>query len=181
MKGRLACVALLLATLPRCAPPAPPPVTDPPQRAPVAESRGVAPAPETAAVPDPAPVPDPAAITVVQRYTEMFYRGEIDLLHGKFSSEMQQVLSLAQLSALHEHVIATYGKETRVIAEDAQSNADYRGFVRWARFDKTEDVIEVKWILKPDDTIAGFFIQPATRKVRGEGQLAIPPAAPREG
>ena len=127
----------------------------------------VAPAP-----PPPArPTIDPEALAVVREYTQMFYRGEVDLLHAKFTSEMRETLTLEQLSTLYEHVVTSYGKETSVIQEDSQRNEEYRAFVRFAHFEKIEDIIELQWILPAtNDDIAGFFIRPAQRRIDATGR-----------
>jgi hypothetical protein len=127
------------------------------------------------AAPPPGPASDPADLATVRRYTEMFYRGELDSLFEKFSDEMKEVIPRERLAALHERAVTEFGSETRVIGEDSQTKGDYRAFVRWARFDGTEDVIEIQWILRPDDEIAGFYIRPARKRVRGEGDGALQP------
>jgi hypothetical protein len=98
---------------------------------------------------------------VVRRYTTMFYEGELEALYGKFSDEMKEVLPLGRLEALRQRVRSQYGEETEVLGEDSQQQDEYHGFVRWARFSNHDGVIEIQWILRDGDTIAGFFIQPA--------------------
>jgi hypothetical protein len=143
-------------------PQAPPPAAAPP-------------APQRSAAPSPAAAMNPADFATVREYTELFYAGNLDVLHEKFSAEMREVLTMTQFVRLHAHMRENYGEETVVIAEDTQTKGDFRGFVRWARFDKTDEIIEVQWILKPDDVIAGFFLRPAARKVSGEAAAAIEP------
>ena len=138
---------------------------------------------ETAPAPDaePAPASDPAqtqmpatgsvdivqappadpGIDVVRSYIDLFYRGELQELFNRFSEEMKQTLTLEQLTGLHRQVQKDYGEETEVVGEDFQVKGEFRGFVRWARFDKYDGVIELQWILRTDDSIAGFFIRPA--------------------
>jgi hypothetical protein len=130
----------------------------------------------TSPAPAPAPAVDLAEHATAHRYTGMFYRGEIDLLFERFSEEMQEeILPLDQLTALYEHMITHYGTETRVLAVDSKTNGEYRAFVRWAAFDKTEDVIEVQWILRENDVIAGFWIRPAQKTQSG---VVTPPPQP---
>ena len=105
----------------------------------------------------------------------MFYEGKLDLLHAKFRQEMRDVVPLEQLNLMFEHAVTTYGEETRVIAEEKEIKDDYRGFVRWAYFDKTEEVIEVQWILKSNDEIAGFFIRPAKKTISSESPVTLEP------
>jgi hypothetical protein len=83
------------------------------------------------------------------------------------------VVPLERLTLMHEHAIETFGREIGVIAEDSSTKGEYRGFVRWARFDKTDEVIELQWILRANDEVAGFFIRPAARE--GEGAPSNPP------
>lgn len=126
-------------------------------------------------LPAPRPPVDPEKFATVRRYTAMFYRGELDPLFERFSDEMKNVVPRDQLSAMHEHAVTNFGQETRVIAEDSAVKNDYRGFVRWAQFDKTDEVIEIQWILRPDDDIAGFFIRPAQKEPGGEGNPSLQP------
>ena len=153
----------------------PPPVEESTPAA--AESAGPAasepPVPEEAApetAPPPATIKDvsvsiePAetpGLDVVRAYTAQFYAGDLQELHGRFTEEMQQSFPLGQLKALHDQVRSQYGEEIEVIGEEAQTRGEYRGFARWARFDKYDGVIEVQWILREDDSIAGLFVQPA--------------------
>jgi len=103
-----------------------------------------------------------AGLETVREYTRMFYAGELDRLHERFSPEMRSdVMPLDKLRELREFVRRTYGDETEVVGEDSQTKGDYRGFARWARFSAHEGVIEVQWILRPDDSVAGFFVRPA--------------------
>jgi hypothetical protein len=112
--------------------------------------------------PPPEPSVDADELAVVREYTQMLYRGELDLLHAKFSDEFSESFPLDKLSAVYEQIATNFGKETQVLREDSQRNEEYRAFVRFARFEKIEQVVEVQWILRAaDDQIAGFFIRPA--------------------
>ncbi len=136
--------------------------TPPPPESPVTGS----PSPPSAAQPElsvkiiPPGASDPG-LDRVHEATLDFYAGDLTKLHDRFSPELAKSLTLEQLVALHRRVAEEYGKEIAVLGEDRQSKAEYRGYVRWAKFDKFSGPIEVQWILKPDDTIAGFFIRPA--------------------
>ena len=145
-----------------------------PVAAPVASS---VPEPQTsptpAATPSPATATDPAVFARVHEYTDLFYEGSLDVLYEKFSEEMREALSMTQFVRLHAHMRANFGKETSVVAEETQTKGDRRGFVRWAHFDNTDEIIEIQWILRPDDAVAGFFLRPATRRVSGEAAAAI--------
>jgi hypothetical protein len=62
---------------------------------------------------------------------------------------------------MRDRVRLNLGEEVEVVGEDSQTRDDYRGFVRWARFSKHDGLIEIRWILRDDDTIAGFQIREA--------------------
>ena len=153
----------------RTEPAAEPPTT---QLAPAAET-SVTPVPTSPSVNSvaqraaaPRPAPDAALLAKVHEYTERFYRGEIDLLYDEFSPGLKQELSLEQFSILYEYVGQNFGKQTQIIKEDAATNDEYRGFVRWARFAKTDEIIEIRWTLRRDDnSIVEFWIRPAKKKV----------------
>jgi len=105
--------------------------------------------------------PDPG-LPIVRELTQQFYRGELAKLHKKFSAEMKTTMPIEKLEALRTHVEKEYGKETQVLGEDWQTRGNYRGFMRWARFDGYSGVVEVMWMLhKDDDQVAGLFVQPA--------------------
>jgi len=172
MRSLLVVTSLLLVFAAGCSGSDTEPAPDGASNTPTAPSpAGVPVAPQT----PPQPNVDPAELTTVREYTEMFYKGQLDLLHAEFSDEMREVVPMEQLNSMFEHAVTTYGEEIRVIAEDMQTRDDLRGFVRWARFDKTEEVIEIQWILKQNDEIAGFFIRPAPRRVSSEADLTLEP------
>jgi len=110
---------------------------------------------------------DPDELARIHDLTQRFYDGEFEAVFDSFSDEMKGTLSLEQLRQLHERVSAEYGKETEIVGEQAATNNDIRAFVRWARFDGTDAVIRIEWYLRPDDSVAGFFIEPAGKP--GEG------------
>ncbi len=106
------------------------------------------------------PTDDPG-LKAVRTFTEMFYRGDLAALYARFSDEMKKSFSREQLDAMRKRVQDSYGKEAKVLGEDSQTKGDFRRFVRWARFDRYEGVIEVEWILRKSGSIAGFFVRPA--------------------
>ena len=103
------------------------------------------------------------AIGVAREYTRMFYENEIDALFERFSPEMQQQIPLDQLKQLAQGMREELGVETAVVQEKVETKEaeGYRGVYRWAHFDKYDGVIEVLWILREDDSVAGFFLNPA--------------------
>jgi len=117
-------------------------------------------------VPPTRPLADAEDRRVVHRYTEMLYDGELDALFEKFSPEFRETMPRDRLTVIHAAMGERFGKEIQLLGEETANKGEYRAFARWARFDKAEDVVEVQWILRPDDTIAGLFIQPAPKRVQ---------------
>ena len=100
-------------------------------------------------------------LATVHEYTQRFYDGELAALHRSFSAELKRAMPLERLRALHAGMLEEWGREVEVLGQDAQARGEHRGFVRWARFDRHDGVIELQWILEEDDTIAALFIRPA--------------------
>ena len=71
--------------------------------------------------------------------------------------------SLLRSPSTHVYCDAALPEGAEVLGEESQQKGEYRGFVRWARFEKFDGVIEVLWILREDDSIAGFYVRPAER------------------
>jgi hypothetical protein len=111
--------------------------------------------------PQPGPARADPGFERVRAYTEQFYRGDLEKLYERFSPEMRATLPLERLRALRAQIAERYGKEVAVLGEDSQVKGEYRGFVRWARFDRYDGVMEVQWILRKDDSVAGLFVRPA--------------------
>ncbi len=102
-----------------------------------------------------------AGTDLVNLLTDQFYSGEFEDIHQRFSVEMKQQVSLDRLRLMHEYMVANFGKEVEVVDTEAKQDGEYRGFVRWAKFDKYDDgLIKIQWYLKPDDTVGGFQIEP---------------------
>ena len=92
---------------------------------------------------------DSALLEQGREYTERFYRGEIDLLYDEFSPGLKQELSLEQLSTVYEYVGENFGTQLEIVREDVGTTDEYHGFIRWARFEKTDKIIEIRWTLRP--------------------------------
>ncbi len=99
---------------------------------------------------------------LVNLLTDQFYSGELEDIHQRFSKQMKQQVPLQQLRLMHEYMLANFGKEVEVVGTESKQDSEYRGFVRWAKFDKHDGLIKIQWYLKPDDTVGGFQIEPTT-------------------
>jgi hypothetical protein len=102
-----------------------------------------------------------AGVDVVHRYTEMFFSGQTEQLREKFSEEMKQQFPAGRLELMLGRVQDSLGEPVEIVGEDSQSRGEYRAYVRWARFSKHEGIVEIQWILRPDDKVAGFFVRDA--------------------
>jgi hypothetical protein len=156
-----------LALLAGCGSPTPPPPAEAPSPPP---TTGSEPAPtDGATAPEPRPSifvqplgfekPVDPGYETVQRYMKQFYDDDLEALQARFSAELKQEIPLERLREMREAVRRELGDEVEVIAEDHQTHEDYRGYARRVRFSKHDGVIEIQWILHPDDSIAGFVIK----------------------
>jgi hypothetical protein len=112
-------------------------------------------------------IPAPVGIETANNYTRMFYDGELEKLHSKFSDEMKTVLSLDELTERRAQFAAQFGAESEVIHQESKIDGEFRAFVRWVRFENYPDIVGIEWILRKDDSIAGFYVRPA---VEGDAQ-----------
>ena len=133
----------------------PEPVSEPPEQA----TEQATPAPQFKAFGGLARIED-KTLEVVRGYTAQFYDGELAALHGRFTPEFGESLTLEMLTELRENVADAYGQELEVLGEESQVKGEYRGFARWSKFEKFDGVVQLQWILVEDDSIAGFFVQP---------------------
>lgn len=95
---------------------------------------------------------------VARSYTQDFYRGELEKIHGQFSAEMKESVTLQKLTAIHQQLVTRFGKEAELLGEDLADQGDVIGYRRTARFEEGT-VLEVLWAVRPDGEIAGFFIR----------------------
>jgi len=96
----------------------------------------------------------------VDRFTAMLYAGELETLHGEFSEAAKQELDLSGLTAIRDGLLANHGEEVEVVGSTREEKEGYRAYKRAARFSKDERLIEVAWVIGPDDEIAGLFVTP---------------------
>ncbi len=182
MLRTLSCSTLIVAALAGCGGGAghQPPSVPPPVEAAQADAL------QAPSAPEPAPAKSLVATTQIvpgagegfetaDEYTRQFYAGELDRLFQKFSSEMRTVMTLEQLRQNRARFTEQFGPEVAVVHRESQADGEHRAFMRWARFEKREEVIGVEWILRGDGEIAGFFVRIATPPERS---TASPPAGP---
>jgi hypothetical protein len=141
----------------------------PPVEAPSPPSAPSVPQPAAPAPPPSEPIAGSARVyageefEVADEYTRLFYAGELDRLFGRFTDEMKTALPLEQLRQNRAAFNEQFGRELAVVHRESQVDGEHRAFMRWARFQKSQEVVGVQWILREDDTIAGFFVRLAPR------------------
>ena len=94
----------------------------------------------------------------INEYTRMFYDGELDALHANFSAEAKLELPLAALTGMRNRMLRSWGRETEQLALKKEENEGYRAYKRAAKFSNYEGLVEVAWLIGPDDSIAGLFV-----------------------
>jgi hypothetical protein len=106
------------------------------------------------------PPPRNEDIALARDLTARFYRGELSYLFERFSEEMQQALPADKLALMRDQNLERFGPETEVVREDWMTRGVFHGVRRVVRFEKGEDLMEVRWLFR-EGRIAGFEIVPA--------------------
>jgi len=96
----------------------------------------------------------------IDRLTEMFYSGELESLHVEFSEAARTELPLDALTALRAGLLAEHGEEVEIVDTTKEEKDGYRAYKRAARFSRGSRLIEIAWVIGPDEEIAGLFVTP---------------------
>ena len=129
-----------------------------------------------AQVPTPTPTPtqerdlsarEEAGLDSGRMYCKLFYDGSLRPLHEKFSDEMREQMSYADFTSLRRQVKLQLGDETELLDESMLEKGDYVVYTRRARFDKSADVVEMRWVLRDRGVIAGVFVAPEESSRQG--------------
>jgi hypothetical protein len=96
----------------------------------------------------------------IEGFTKQFYNGELDKLYGSFSAAYKQEFSMQDLIDLRDKMLTEYGEEIEVVATREEEKQDYRAFFRAARFSNDERLIEIAFVIGPDETIGGLYVTP---------------------
>lgn len=90
---------------------------------------------------------------------ELFSEGKLDALWDYFGPEMRgMAVSVGQFGKFRENVLARFGKETELIAEEVVHADDLIVYERRGRFDRAERPVLVRWSFHPDGTVAKFHM-----------------------
>ena len=100
-------------------------------------------------------------IVKARAYTKDFYRGELVRLHGSFSPQFQRAMSLKQLQKFRRDVSLQFGLEKELIGEEVISKGEFKIYIRKARFELPDDVVELMIAMRSNHTIAGFSLRMA--------------------
>ena len=82
-------------------------------------------------------------------------------LYARFSDEMKETLPIDRLSLMRAQVRERFGERVEVAREESDRSGGYTAIMQWTRFDRTDDLVEVQWILRDDGLVGGFFVRPA--------------------
>ena len=96
----------------------------------------------------------------VEGFTKQFYEGELDQLYASFSAECKEEFSMQNLVDLRDKMLTEFGEEVEIVATRKEENEGYHAYFRAARFSGDERLIEVAFVIAPDESIAGLFITP---------------------
>ena len=93
--------------------------------------------------------------------TQLFYRGELSKVHGEFSREFKEAMSLETLRAHRVKLSNQLGVEKLLLDERIETAGDYRVYLRKCRFEKSEEDILVQWWFRDDGKLGAFRVQPS--------------------
>lgn len=96
----------------------------------------------------------------IEGFTKQFYDGELDELYASFSEPYKQEFSMQDLIDLRDMVLTEYGQEVEVVATRKEEKQNYRAFFRAARFSDDERLIEIAFLIGPDESIGGLYVTP---------------------
>jgi len=96
----------------------------------------------------------------VEGFTKLFYDGELEQLYANFSAGYKEEFSLQNLTTLRDKMLAEFGEEVEVVKTRKEEKQGYQAFFRAARFSADERLIEVAFLIGPNETISGLFVTP---------------------
>ncbi len=67
---------------------------------------------------------------------------------------------MQNLVDLRDKMLTEFGEEVEVVSSREEENEGYHAFFRAARFSDDERLIEVAFVIGPDESIAGLFVTP---------------------
>jgi tetratricopeptide (TPR) repeat protein len=102
----------------------------------------------------------PPEMTRARAFLALFYRGDLEAMHARFSSEFAERMSLEALDEMWRSAAARLGPEVETLDERLGSTDDSTLYVRRARFEKHDGEIEVVIELTADGSLTGFVIRP---------------------
>ena len=95
-----------------------------------------------------------------REFVHLFYSNDLETLHGYFTDELQQTLSLDALRGMRRQVAEKLGNETAMVDEIVEARASYVLYVRRATYEKYTGNMDGRWVLR-DGKIAGLEFKPA--------------------
>ncbi len=67
---------------------------------------------------------------------------------------------MQNLIDLRDKMLTEFGEEVEIVATRKEENEGYHAYFRAARFSGDERLIEVAFLIAPDESIAGLFVTP---------------------
>ncbi|NIM62382.1 MAG: hypothetical protein GTN89_11350, partial [Acidobacteria bacterium] len=64
------------------------------------------------------------------------------------------------LTLLRDGMLSQFGEEVEVVSTRIEEKQGYSAFFRVARFSADERLIEIAFLIGPDESIAGLFVTP---------------------
>jgi hypothetical protein len=98
----------------------------------------------------------PEKILDSREILDQFYKGELKDVYARFSDGFMKEMSQEQLTAVRKDISDKLGLEIMVLSEKMERVDTYDVYVRHARFEKFDDVIEVRINFLSDNSIGAL-------------------------
>ena len=97
-------------------------------------------------------------MVVGRQYTTAFFQGKLDELYARFTPGFKDQMSMEQFRNALRTVGIDLGVEQDLMGERVQFGEEYKAYIRLVEFSKDPGPFEVVWLLREDQSIAGFRI-----------------------
>ncbi len=99
-----------------------------------------------------------------RQYTKAFFQGKLDEVYARFTPGFKDRKSMVQFRSDLRTVGIDLGVEQDLMGERVQFGEEYNAYIRLVKFSKKPGPFEVVWLLREDQSIAGFRITPVKQE-----------------
>lgn len=96
-----------------------------------------------------------------RRYTEMFWAGQLEPLHARFSEQMKAALPTETWQAAHDQITQGLGAELETVSEGTQVIGARRTYWRVAKMKDNPGLFKTLWVVDAEGAIYTFLVTQA--------------------